>query len=69
MVVLRAQHHTSAKAAEAQAEDGDEHIKHGSKYLMVIPVYEAELKKDPETLSSNTNLACTQYRAQPGTSR
>lgn len=46
-VVLRAQHHTSAKAAEAQAEDGDEHIKHGN-YLMAIPVYEAELKKDPE---------------------
>ncbi|MCC6372047.1 MAG: PD40 domain-containing protein [Bacteroidia bacterium] len=30
-----------------EVEEGDEHIKHGN-YLMAIPVYEAELRKDPD---------------------
>ncbi len=41
----------SQPAKFTHVEDGDEHIKHGN-YLMAIPVYENELKKDPD----NTKL-------------
>lgn len=45
----------SQPAKFTHIEDGDEHIKHGN-YLMAIPVYQNELKKDPDNVKIKYRL-------------
>ena len=47
--------HFSQVTKVTQVEDGDEHLKHGN-YIMAIPVFEAELKKDPDNFKTKYKL-------------
>lgn len=54
-LVLNTTWYFSQPTKITQVEDGDEHIKHGN-YIMAIPIYEAELKKDPDNVKLKYKL-------------